>query len=498
MGGGFTGLTTAALLSKAGYSVTVLEKNEILGGLARAEEFGGLRFVGPQYSDGFGPSGMGSRILAYLGIQDTNPFLSVAAELEQQITISDPDTGQLKRYSLPMNVDGLQSAMVAYFPDDEAALGRLFDEMREVYNTFATITEKYPRMPGGLEFLVKFLMLRGLSWREKMNFFRITGLSMKQWFDQSGLSAPARHVLYINAGGISGENEDDASVMIFIIATAGDNYLPSNGFDSLMASLQSAIEANGGSVLTGKEVTSLAVENGKVTGAVCSDQSVTDCDFLISDLSPRLTAALLPGPEPGQYLYTLSPGFIICCIGISGRLDGLGDSGYVYAANNGVVEFRSPDVAAKPQWMLFVSPTRRGIGNTAENQSDDSLIAMIPGNYQQELGIYAQGTAAVAAFKDALEADVLGILENNFFAGITSKISFAEVITSVDLEERVGSEKGNAMGRRMNMDEMRMQVPEESSVSNLINVSAVQNGSGFRTCLSTAIWVLEKATGIRL
>ena len=48
IGGGIGGLATACLLGKAGYKVTVIEKNEQLGGRAGMLEVNGFRFdTGP-------------------------------------------------------------------------------------------------------------------------------------------------------------------------------------------------------------------------------------------------------------------------------------------------------------------------------------------------------------------------------------------------------------------------------------------------------------------
>ena len=50
VGGGFGGLATAALLSRNGLDVTLIEKNKTLGGRARSFEKGGYKFdMGPSW-----------------------------------------------------------------------------------------------------------------------------------------------------------------------------------------------------------------------------------------------------------------------------------------------------------------------------------------------------------------------------------------------------------------------------------------------------------------
>ena len=50
IGSGFAGLSSATFLAKAGYDVTVLEKNDSLGGRARVWETEGFKFdMGPSW-----------------------------------------------------------------------------------------------------------------------------------------------------------------------------------------------------------------------------------------------------------------------------------------------------------------------------------------------------------------------------------------------------------------------------------------------------------------
>ena len=83
------------------------------------------------------------------------------------------------------------------------------------------------------------------------------------------------------------------SAIAFIVGTGnyhkGASY-PVNGFYHFFNSMVSCNSENGGSVETGKKVISdLKLKTIMVTKAVCADGSEYPCDYIFSDISPRLT-----------------------------------------------------------------------------------------------------------------------------------------------------------------------------------------------------------------
>ncbi len=69
VGAGISGLTAAGLLARAGHEVSVLERLDHVGGVARAIDWAGHRFApGPQYIWGLGDGGPGWAVLDALGV----------------------------------------------------------------------------------------------------------------------------------------------------------------------------------------------------------------------------------------------------------------------------------------------------------------------------------------------------------------------------------------------------------------------------------------------
>ena len=77
-----------------------------------------------------------------------------------------------------------------------------------------------------------------------------------------------------------------------------------------------------------------------------------------------------------------------------------------------------------------------------------------------------------------------------------SKLLFAEVISSIDIEAATDGEMGNAYGRRMNVKEiMKGPIEEDGFPANLFNVSATKNTPGIAGGIYTATKLFEELTG---
>ena len=90
----------------------------------------------------------------------------------------------------------------------------------------------------------------------------------------------------------------------------------------------------------------------------------------------------------------------------------------------------------------------------------------------------------------------MDILERNVFSGIRSRLLFAKVLSSVDIENDTGGEMGNAYGRRLSVDEvLKGPIREENCPANLYNVSATKNSPGIAGGIATAELLFRELTG---
>jgi all-trans-retinol 13,14-reductase len=503
VGSGISGMASGALFAKIGHNVTVLELNKgLLGGHGRCVRFGNLRFsMGPQYVWEFGNGQIGDRFLKFLGIQASNPFLPMQADGFERIFIGSETPSKNYchlNFKVPMGLDNFRREVIALFPEEKNAIDGLFDDMTACFEVYKDHFKGHAATEGRFLLATKFLLTSKVSVETKLKIRRTISMSVKDLFDQYQISPCIRRILY-GHGGIFAENESEMSAIAYIVGTGNYHagaWYPKNGFHHFFNSLADVIKHAGGRVETGKRVVKLETEAGVVTRAVCADGAVYDCDFVFSDISPRLTALLL-GQEAENFDYKPSHCVPTCCIGVKGGLPTITEmKGRNYWWQDGnEIDYDAPDINRPPRMLFIGSPTANGFGREAETP-DDGLVVFCPGNYDQERQIYGKGPEAVKSFKRQLAGDIVHILDTHVFPGISSRLAFAEIISSIDIEQDTGGEFGNAYGRRLTVDEiLKGPIKDENCPANLYNVSATKNSPGIAAGIFTAGTIFEELTG---
>ncbi|HOP65273.1 MAG TPA: NAD(P)/FAD-dependent oxidoreductase [Spirochaetota bacterium] len=504
IGSGIGGMASAALFARAGHIVTVLEMNgEHIGGHGRWLTFQGIKFsMGPQYVWEFNEGERGDRFLQFLGIKSSNPFLLMERDGFERVFIGDKNdnaNSYFLNFRVPLGLDNFRKELVAMFPEETDNLNRLFSDMAEIFNAYRSFFTGRNDTDSYIFLAAKFLLSGDADLPVKMKMGRVLFLSLREWFDRYKISSLARRILYAH-GGIFAESESEMSALAYIIGTGnyhrGARY-PQKGFHHLFGSLVSVIRKNGGTVETGKRVVRLAAEKNSVTTAICSDGTEYRCDYVFSDISPRLTYELL-GKSTASFKYLPSHSIPAICIGLKKGLESIETmKGRNYWWQKGTeVNYNNPEITAPPEMLFVCSPTANRYGAAAKIKKD-GLVVFCPGNYNQEKEIYSKGTASIKRFKEKLASDIVDILDRNIFPGLKSKLLFAEVVSSIDIETDTGGEMGNAYGRRLSVKEiLKGTIDEKNCPVNLFNVSATKNSPGIAGGIATASALLEELTDI--
>jgi phytoene dehydrogenase-like protein len=504
IGSGIGGMASGALFAKQGHRVTVLEMHkELIGGHGRCLTFHGMNYsMGPQYVWEFGEGRLGDRFLQYLGIKESNPFIPMNPDGFERLFIgcrNNEGNYCTTDFKVPQGLENFCRDLKALFPEESERLNALFDEMICIYNTYKSFFRENSSTEGRFLLATKFLATSKIPFSMKVKLAHCLTMSVREFFDQFQISPLLRRILY-GHGGIFAENESEMSAIAFIIGTGNYHtgaWYPEKGFANFFDSLAGVIRENGGSVEKGKRVIRLETNENIVTEAVCEGGSSYPCDFVFSDISPRLTCALL-GRSPDVYDYTPSHSIPACCIGVESGLESIADmQGCNYWWQDGnEVDYMNPDITARPKMLFIASPSENGFGRVKDNKND-SLVVFCPGNYHQEKMIYEAGQEAVQNFKAKLARDIVDILEANVFPGIKFRLLFAEILSSIDIERDTAGEWGNAYGRRLNVKEiLKGPVNDEDCPKNLYNVSATKNNPGIAAGIFTAGLLLYELTGI--
>lgn len=506
VGSGIGGMASAALFSKIGHRVHLLEMNKsYIGGHGRCLRFKGIRYsMGPQYVWEFGPGKLGDRFLKYLGLDSSVPFLPMADDGFERIFIGHRKQDRdyfFADFKVPLGLENFRCALMDLFPDEHTSIDSLFDDMIAIFEAYKSFFKKNAAIEGRFLLATKFLMTGKVHLDMKLKLGRTITLSVKEFFDSHRISPLIRRIVY-GHGGIFAENESQVSAIAFIVATGNYHagaWYPQYGFDHFFDSLAGVIKANGGTVETGKKVVRLETQNDLVTQVVCDDGSSYPCDVLISDISPRITHALFDRNSE-TFDYEPSHSIPSCLISIKDGFEPVSDmKGRNYWWQDGnEVNYSDPDITEPPRMMYIGSPSANGFGRITPS-NDDALVIFLPGNYWQEKEIYAKGIDAVNDFKTKLTNDIVTILDRNVFPGIRMKSLSVKIVSSIDIEHDTGGEMGNAYGRRLTVDEiLKGPIKEEYHPANLYNVSATKNSPGIAGGIFTAALLFEELTGLKI
>lgn len=315
IGGGFGGLAAAAELGRAGARVTLLEKNEAVGGRARTWEKDGFRWdMGPSWywmPDVFDAfcEGFGRSTSEFYSLQRLDPSYRIWFGPDEAI-------------DLPAGVD----ALVDLFEEIERGAGpRLRDFL-------ADAAYKYQHGMGA------FVHKPALSLREYLDprlLWSLVRLQMLQSF-RAHVQRHFTHdrlrqivefpVLFL--GATAARTPALFSLMNHADMALGTWY-PRGGMGSVVAGLRQLAEEHGVDIRTGVEVERIDVRSGRVHGVVTKQEELVAADVVVANADYHHVEQRLLAEGQRQYSRafwknrTLSPSSLLFYVGIEGRLDGL-------------------------------------------------------------------------------------------------------------------------------------------------------------------------------
>lgn len=133
IGAGVSGLTAAALLSKAGLSVCVLERHRLIGGYLQGFERRGFVFdTAIHWLNQYDEKGSVTNVFKYLG----NDFpMPIGMKRIHRHILKDYE------FLLSNNPDELKNKLIEDFPDEKEGIEKFFKAAREV----AEVSKKFPK-----------------------------------------------------------------------------------------------------------------------------------------------------------------------------------------------------------------------------------------------------------------------------------------------------------------------------------------------------------------
>lgn len=291
IGSGIGGLTNAALLSKLGKKVCVLEQHYTAGGFTHTYENEGYEWdVGVHYiGDVHKPHSPLRRIFDV--ISDGKLKWAHMDECYDRIIIED------REYDFRVGRENFKNMLKERFPGEEAAIDeyvQIVDRCSQSMRSFFMGQAVSPTMGKMHRAVRRFMVpkeatmtvrevLEGLTSNQEL-----IGVLTGQWGDYGMPPADATFLMH-------------ASVAKHYFA--GGNY-PVGGSWKISETIIPVIQKSGGEVFTYAKVDEIVVEGGKACGVRLENGDVLKADKVVSSVGARLTyGKLLPEEQRAKHRY---------------------------------------------------------------------------------------------------------------------------------------------------------------------------------------------------
>jgi phytoene desaturase len=481
VGGGISGLATAALLAREGASVTLLEARTELGGRAGRWERDGFRFdTGPSW---------------YLMPEVFDHFfrlLGTTAGDELDLVRLDPSyrvffEGDAEPFDLP--ADGAREALLALDPPSAPKLGAYLDSAAETYRIaterflYATYASLGP------------LLDRDLV-RRAPRLARLLGEPLDHFIARHTTDDRVRRILGYPAVFL-GTSPSAAPSMYHLMShldvTQGVLY-PRGGFGAVIDAVARVAQREGAKLLTGQRVRRITVADGAVRGVEVDDGTGRtyhlEADVVVSTADLRVTEHHLLDPPDRSHSDRWwkhrdpGPGAVLALLGVRGELPDLAHHSLLFARDwqQGFDAIFGDHPSARTPTSLYVC--RPSATDDVAPPGHENLFVLIP--------VPADTSIGAGGVDGAGDPGVERI------ADLAERVVVRRTIGPADFERDFGAWRGGALGPGHTLRQSAMfRGPNASSrVAGLLYAGATTiPGIGLPMCLISAELVVKRLRG---
>lgn len=263
------GLLTAAILSKEGYQVTVLEKNKQIGGALQSYALDGKLFeTAVHYIGSMNPHETLYRLFDYVGVADELQLRKLDEDCYDEIIIGE------QSYKLAQHYNQFIETLCEYFPDEVVGIQQFVYEIKNVCGHFPLYN----------------LRLGNESEKQK-----VIHDSVAQKLQTCIKNSTLQQVLTGNHMLYAGNNQ---ITPFYQYALIQNSYIESSwkftkGSIQLAKQLQHVIQSYGGRVIRNVDVQSIIEQNGKIQYVTDQHGEQYAAQQFISGLHPLQTYRLI-------------------------------------------------------------------------------------------------------------------------------------------------------------------------------------------------------------
>ncbi|WP_295676225.1 NAD(P)/FAD-dependent oxidoreductase [uncultured Mucilaginibacter sp.] len=428
IGSGFSGLSAAAYLAKAGCSVNIYEKNAETGGRAR-------QLISNGYTFDMGPSWYWMPEVFENFFNDFGYSAADFYELKQLDPGFTIVFGEKDVLNIPANYQALEELFESIEPGSAKQLALFLDEAAYKYQTGMN---KLVQKPGlSLFEFADWDLVRGVF---KLQVFTSFSKHVRRFFkDERLITLMEFPVLFL--GAMPEETPALYSLMNYAGLKLGTWY-PKGGFGKVIEGMQKVCKAQGVVFNHDSAVTRLNVVNGKVT-ELSSKGSTTYYDGVIAaadyhHVEEKLIDTGLRNYDEAYWnKRVMAPSSLIFYLGVTQKIEKLGHHTLFFDAD---LKVHAREIYKEPQW-----PTKPLFYVCCPSASDDSVA---PAGHENLFILMplAPGIEDTEALREEYFEMIMQRLENYTGVAIRAVLDYKKSYCVNDFKSDYNSFKGNAYG----------------------------------------------------
>jgi len=447
VGSGFGGLSTACYLADAGADVTVVEKNEQIGGRASVLERDGFRFdMGPSWylmPDVF------EEFFADFGRRPTDYYDLTHLDPHYRIFFKDNEGRRPGRDAPGLDVD-TDGDTIDVTPDREQVKA-VFDAYEpgagDVLDDYlAKSRENYEI---GMEHFVKEDRPRVRDWLDPSLAEYARGLTLlgsmqdhvEDYFDHPKLQQVMQYTLVFLGG-----SPDTTPALYNLMSHVDFNlgvYYPEGGMNGVAVGMADLARELGVEFLTDHPVTQIKGRRGGFKVETDGDEGAVLADVVVSDADYAHTEQELLPPQKRQYdadyweSRTYAPSAFLLYLGVEGDVDELAHHTLVFPSDwqqHFDEIFEEPAWPDDPAYYLCV-PSKTD--DTVAPDGHSNLFALVP---------IAPGLDDTPAIRESYRDLVLDDVAENTGVDLRDRIVVEETFSVSEFADRYNSYQGTALG----------------------------------------------------
>ena len=337
IGSGFSGLASACCLAQGGIDVTVIEKNDSLGGRARKFEHEGFMFdMGPSWYwmpevfDQFFEK-FGKKVSDYYKLERLDPSYRVYFEDEY--------------VDIPATMPELYKFFDFHEPGSSKALKKFLDEAEYKYEVGM---EEFVWKPG--HGLAEFIDIRVVKSLFKLQMFSSIDKQIRKLFKNPKLIKLLEFpVLFL--GATPADTPALYSLMNYADLKLGTWY-PQGGMHKIIEGMVSLAKELGVKFETNANVTGVSIEDKQVKSAN-SDTTKYDCDYLVASADyHHVDQHIMPEgyrnySEDYWDKRTMAPSSLLFYLGLSSEVEGIKHHNLFFDED---FDLHAEEIYKNPKW----------------------------------------------------------------------------------------------------------------------------------------------------